>query len=297
MYDPSAPFVTQKCTVFDLQRSWETYIQVQRCPACAFVRIGPDCRKLGIFNVDNRVLVTHRVLDDYINAFTASETPFTAWVTGISRRYSTLSTPQRFVDQRKFRDIWFAYAKLVQFGNDMTCPQCGPNPSAIIWDGVSISFSRKMALPSLRPPTTIRPESVVYEKTIRVKETQCLADRGLRKRMREIINGPPLAGGPEPDRDPEDSGSDSDAEQARGARAEALAKKKESLKKRFLLIPDVVKDLSQLDDALGGLFQEYFGTEAVLKKINIPREYKELFLQVSYYAVILYYNLLTTVYQ
>lgn len=169
----------------------------------------------------------------------------------------------------------------------MMCPQCGPNPSAVIWDGVSISFSQKMALPSLKPPTTIHPESMVYDKTVRVKETQCIPDRGLRKRMREILTGPSLAGGLTPDKDQEESGSGSDAEQVRGARAEALAKKKEGLKKRFQLIPKVVEDLSTLDHALGGLFQDYFGMEAVLKKVDVPHEYKELFFQVLNHMVVL----------
>ncbi|KJA12975.1 hypothetical protein HYPSUDRAFT_209938 [Hypholoma sublateritium FD-334 SS-4] len=280
-YDPSAPSITQKCTVYDLLMHWETDIQLQRCPACNFTRIGPDCGDLGIFNYNNGILVTHSLLNDYINAYTASETPFAAWITVISRRYATLSKPQVFLDPKIFRNIWFAYAELIQFGNDMICPQCGPNPSAVIWDGVSISFNQKMALPSLRPPTIIHPKSLVYDRTVRVKETQCIPDRGLRKRIREIIIGPSLAGGMEPDKGGEDSGSGSDGEELRGVRAEALAKKKEGLKKRFQLIPKVVEDLSELDDALGGLFQQYFGMEAVLKHIDVPHEYRDLYIQIA----------------
>ena len=286
MYNPKAPFVTRKCKVYGLDTIWRVDIQLQQCPACKFWGIGPDCRDLGIFNLDNRILVTHHVLDDYTNAFTASETPFAAWITCISRRYLTLSSSHHFMDPKRFRDAWFAYTKLIQFEDDMICPQCGPNPSAIIWDGVSISFNRKKALPSLRPPTTIRPESAVYDETVRVKETQWIIDRGLRKRIREIINGPPLSGSRESNQDQQQSGSDSDAEIIRKARAEALVKKREGLKKRFMLIPSVITELTELDDALGGLFRDYFGTDAVLNKISVPHEYKQLFLQVRHHTII-----------
>ena len=149
------------------------------------------------------------MLNDYTNAFTASETPFASWITIVKRRYSALPNPQTFFATKTFLNIWFAYVKILQFGNDMVCPQCGPNPSAIIWDGVSISFAKEKTLPTLCPPTTIKPASAVYEDTVRVKGTQCIADRGLRRRIRDILNGPPLDASNLVVEEHEDSGSDS----------------------------------------------------------------------------------------
>lgn len=275
------PFKTYECKVYDLLKVWTTTIQVQRCPACKWERVGPDCRELGLFNYDNRILITHHMLNDYINAYTASETPFAAWATVITRRYSSLPTSQEFISLKQFRKIWFAYVKLLQFGNDMMCPQCGPNPSAVIWDGVSIAFSRDKMLPSLCPPTSIKASSTAYEDTVRVKGTQCLTDRGLRTRIRDILNGSPLEGSALAVEEQEDSETGSEAEQIRGARAEALAQKKASLKRRFKLIPGVIAGLSAVNSDLGNFFAEYFGEEAILRKASVPREYKEFILQVS----------------
>ena len=280
-FDPEAPIETIPCTVYDIWRIWETAIQVQSCPTCNLPRIGPDCRELGLFNYNNKVLFTHSLLNDYINAYTASETPFASWSIIISRRYSALPTSPKFVVAKELRNIWFAYAKLLQFGNDdMMCPQCGPNPSAVIWDGVSISFPRDKTLPSLCPPTVITSRSAAYEDTVRVKGTQCIPDRGLRMRIRDIINGPPLAGSTLVPEEQEESGSGSDAEQIRGARAAALAQRKANLRRRFDLIPGVIEGLSAVNPDLGCMFAECFGAEAVLRKASPPREYKELILQV-----------------
>lgn len=240
---------------------------------------------MGLFNWNNRVLVAHSVLNDYICAFTTSETPFTAWVTCMSRRYLSQVNPQRFLDQKHFRDIWFFYAQLIQFGTDTTCPRCGPNPSAVIWDGISISFNRREALSTLRLPTTQDENSPTYHETVWVKATQCITDRALRKRIRDVLNGPALGegttGGGSIHRDTEELRSDSDAEQQQSARMEKLEKAKEQLKKRFGMIPALIHDLKDINESLASLFTDHFGTEAVLNKVTPPSQYKDLYLQVS----------------
>ncbi|KAH9834929.1 uncharacterized protein C8Q71DRAFT_132370, partial [Rhodofomes roseus] len=80
--------VVQDAVLFGLMSRRAIKIEVLRCPVCAHSRrsIGPDLGWIGIFNWDNRYLFTHELLNAYTNAFTASETPFSAFcVTGIRK--------------------------------------------------------------------------------------------------------------------------------------------------------------------------------------------------------------------
>ncbi|KAJ7700934.1 hypothetical protein B0H16DRAFT_1219537, partial [Mycena metata] len=100
------------CTVYGLFRSWETLNEIQSCNKCSHRVIGPDCEELGIFNCNNRKLFAHDLMDDYTSAYTSSETPFSAWVSVVERRYTLHSGEQPFVSVQLFRAVWFAYAKL-----------------------------------------------------------------------------------------------------------------------------------------------------------------------------------------
>ncbi|KAF9470050.1 hypothetical protein BDN70DRAFT_764742, partial [Pholiota conissans] len=132
----------------------EAKIQVQKCPACKHRFIGPDCRSIGLFNWNNRALFTHDLLNDYTSQFTTSETPFASWVTVISRRYQSRNVAIPFVGDQLFRAVWFSFIRLVQLDDDMICPACGPNPEAVIVDGVTLAFNRRNLLSTLCPPTT-----------------------------------------------------------------------------------------------------------------------------------------------
>ena len=85
------PVVPTSCTIYNIMESYEATIELQVCSKCPPNRrrhVGPDCRTLGLFNYNNRILLTHDLLDDYTMAYTSSETPFVAWVGVVSRRYT-----------------------------------------------------------------------------------------------------------------------------------------------------------------------------------------------------------------
>ncbi|KAF8869348.1 hypothetical protein BD779DRAFT_1614536 [Infundibulicybe gibba] len=146
--------ITRPCTVYTLTRSYESHIELQICARCSSRHrqfIGGDLRELGLFNFNNRILMTHDLLDDYTASYTSSETPFVAWVGVVSRRYQRHASPKKFIPDSVFRAAWFAYSRLQWLVGDMECPTCGPTPEDTIWDGVTLSFSKKHLLPSLRP--------------------------------------------------------------------------------------------------------------------------------------------------
>lgn len=102
---------------------------------------------MGLFNWNNRLLFTHQLLDEYTIAFTSSETPFVAWVSVISQWYQSCNpTSTIFISKKIFHTAWFSYSSLLQLEGDMICPDCGPSPEAVIFDGVSLSFNRKHML-------------------------------------------------------------------------------------------------------------------------------------------------------
>jgi hypothetical protein len=80
---------------------------VQKRQLCKRHDIGPDCRNIGLFNWNNRALVTEELLDDYTSAFVSSETPFVAYTAAVSRRYQTHNSPLPFLPEKSFLEIWF----------------------------------------------------------------------------------------------------------------------------------------------------------------------------------------------
>ncbi|KAG6807586.1 hypothetical protein H0H92_007030 [Tricholoma furcatifolium] len=76
------PLVTNTCQVYTILGCFDTKIELQRCSQCTGGRhrfVGPDCREIGLFNYNNRIILSHDLLDEYTMAYTSSETPFTAW--------------------------------------------------------------------------------------------------------------------------------------------------------------------------------------------------------------------------
>lgn len=119
-YNPFLELERRPCLVYGLTGVWQTTIEVQKCHACKYRYIGPDCRSLGLFNFNNRILVTHQLLEDYLATFTASETPIRAWVNVMTRRYETLGSLP-FLKHEMFGSVWFSYARLLALNDDMVC--------------------------------------------------------------------------------------------------------------------------------------------------------------------------------
>lgn len=142
-YNPELPKVVKTCTIYTLTRAYKAEIELQKCPSCPHTRhryIGPETRELGIFNFNNSSLYSHELLEEYVSAFTLSETPFDPWAKHIGRRYATDAGSVPFVEGKTFRAVWCAYARLLDLEGDMNTSQtpsrifCAPPfPSSVVW--------------------------------------------------------------------------------------------------------------------------------------------------------------------
>lgn len=195
-FSPESLLFDKPCTVYTLLRPISTYIQLQKCPNCKSIRypskaIGPDCREMGLFNYNNTLLFSHDLLDEYTSAFTSSETPFSAWIKVVVRRYGKWSRPVQpsFVEESIFRKVWFGYADLLDAANDMVCPQCGPNPETVIWDGITLAYGKKQVWDTIYPPTSKHQDALTRDQ--RFPKSQCLIeDVHLRKLLSSIMSTP-----------------------------------------------------------------------------------------------------------
>jgi hypothetical protein len=241
---------------------------------------------LRIFNFNNRILMTHELLNDYTSAYTTSETPFVAWVTVVSRRYKSQQSVHKFLLEEMFRATWFAYIGLQYLGGDMQCPLCGPSPDTTIWDGVTLAFNQKHLLPSLEPPTAISAQAPVRKNTRYVYKQQLLPDKDLRSLVRGIISGPSLmlagsvsttnSDGQRPETSPESGDDNADI-----GRTTAIAnKEKQEYVTRIEAIPLACEELTSVDAALGELFSEQFGLKALVERRWGISVYRRFFLQV-----------------
>ncbi|KAG2006115.1 hypothetical protein CC2G_002460 [Coprinopsis cinerea AmutBmut pab1-1] len=119
-FNPMGPIELRQCRIYTFSVALEHTLEVQRCPTCPPSRrryIGPDLRDRGLFNYNNSILVSHELLDEYTSAYTLSETPFSAWVQHMARRYR--NSGQTFMGEDLFRAIWFSYVSLQQYDDDM----------------------------------------------------------------------------------------------------------------------------------------------------------------------------------
>ncbi|KDR72062.1 hypothetical protein GALMADRAFT_143401 [Galerina marginata CBS 339.88] len=242
-FNPLGPTFLRKCVVYTLTGAHEATIEVQKCTACSHRLIGPDCHSLGLFNLNNWTILAHDLLDDYTSEFSASETPFVAWVLVVSRCYQTRQSKIPFMNHKLFRQAWFSYMRLMQFGTDMCCAYCGPTPDITIWDGVTVAFSRRNLLPTLHPPTTIGESSVIRED---VRPLSLLSPAGA------VMDS-----------------THPNFERDRG------------LVLRISKIPELVAKLKEVDMSLGKTFEKHFGLDAVLRKINTPEVYSKFFTELA----------------
>ncbi|KAK7053192.1 hypothetical protein VNI00_003811 [Paramarasmius palmivorus] len=165
-FNPLLTTIQRECTVYALTGRRKHIICVQSCPSCPPVQkcfIGPDVRALGVFNLNNSVLFTHELLDDYTNRYTGSETPFAAFVVSMTRIYE--GRGDKFVGEDLFRSAWFAFASLQYMAGDMSCPSCGEAPDTVIFDGVTTGFAKRHLRETLSPPTVIPPDPLVRYRT------------------------------------------------------------------------------------------------------------------------------------
>jgi hypothetical protein len=258
----------------------ETCIELQRCPSCARRFIGPETRSLALFNYNNRILLSHELLDEYSSAYTSSETPFVAWVTVVSRRYQLRHSPKPFLSEAMFRSIWFSYVRLQHLDSNLLCPECGPIPQDTIWDGITLAFSRKHLLPSLHPPTLSDSQSI--QRNARYHSGQQLVmDVKLRRAVRKVISGRSLI------LSREDVGSENDGSENDENHIALSEKAGDELLERIDLIPDVCARLRTVNVELGNIFSKYFGITALREGRHPPIVYRNLFIQVCSYCLVI----------
>ncbi|PPR05142.1 hypothetical protein CVT26_012228 [Gymnopilus dilepis] len=267
MFNPLAPIIQKRCIVYTLTGAEETTIEVQKCSLCSHRFIGPDCQKVGIFNLNNRTLLAHDLLDDYSSAFSSSETPFVAWVQTVAQRYETRQCPIPFMSDKLFRQSWFSYMRLMELGTDMVCTKCGPTPDVTIWDGVTVAFSKKNLLPTLCPPTEPGPTSVARENVRLVPSLQMIDRRDLRLKMLSVLKGPKLSllfeGGSLP-----------------GTNDPNFERNK-ALIERWAKIPDLLQGLRSINQSLANTFELHFGLHAVRSARVVPPVYYKFFTQLA----------------
>ncbi|KAF8998350.1 hypothetical protein BDQ17DRAFT_1223989, partial [Cyathus striatus] len=174
----SEPTVIKSCPVYGLSSAHVTEIQLWKCNncLCSDQFISPDCRDIKILNLNNHYLFTHELLECYTSAYTISPTPFMAFILEVSRGYADNGTGIPFINDFIFHAAWFTYADLLCLENDMWCHICSPAPDNVIFDGVSISFSRKQLCSSIKPLTAISPHSERKDKVSYVSKQQLILD-------------------------------------------------------------------------------------------------------------------------
>lgn len=278
-FDLNLPVILRECRVYTINTYFDISIELQACPSSHPTRrrfIGPDLRELGLFNYNNFIIFSHDLLDDYTSAFCTSETPFVAWVTVVSRRYQAVSLS--FVGEDLFRSVWFLYVKLQHFPGDMVCTLCGPHPQTIIWDGVTLAFGKKKVLNSIRPPTVSGSGAQTRSSVKYQPKQQLIKDAGLRKRIREMLNGPQLT----PAND-DGSGSDEEMDEiqpASKASQHASGGTSESTIAFVELVDGITLELDLICQSLSDLVRFYFAPTTSKGRFKIPSEYKNFLRQV-----------------
>lgn len=253
-YDPNLPKVVKTCTIYTLSRAYEAEIELQKCPSCPQTRrryIGPETRELGLFNFNNSSLYSHELLEEYVSAFTLSETPFDPWAKHIGRRYTTDAGSLPFVEGKTFRAVWCAYARLLDLEGDMTCRRCGETPENIIWDGVTLAYAKRLVTKDLRPPTTVDDDAPLRPRRPCPNKQWLGFDNSARKRLHIWLQ----RGGLSPVKC-----TDDDEQERR--------KKEIAYEQQMLEFPIIVEFLRAVDSRLARLFVEHVGKTVANRKYS-----------------------------
>jgi hypothetical protein len=170
-----------------------------------------------------------------------------------------------------FRSAWFSYIRLQHLDIELQCPKCGVIPEDTIWDGVTLAFSQKHLLPSLRPPTISHENSLRRDNVHYYSHLQWIPDQKLRKAIRKVIQGRSLV------LQAEGEGDEADDSQSRTSMTE---KAQQDLLDRIEAIPGVEDGMGRLDASLKDVFRAYFGIQALGAGIEPPAVYRRLLVQV-----------------
>lgn len=267
----------RECVVYTLINAQRMLLEVQPCQTCPQILrrfIGPDSGRQGIFNLNHSVLFTHDILDDYTANFTSSETPFSAWVNMMRKRYACHNSPLPFAHEAVFRNAWFSYSSLQQFDGDMKCPKCGPAPDDVIWDGVSLSFHRKHLLSSLCPPTMIHEKSLIRNSRYHIQAPIRMTE--IRRAMRKIML---ISTGCAP------ASESNDVDSGDNTLVDAVEKVAQDASSLAPLIFKTHESLKSINESLAACFYSHISLTALNSGVSQCKEYTNFFLQVRGYML------------
>ncbi|KAH9901484.1 hypothetical protein C8Q73DRAFT_677972, partial [Cubamyces lactineus] len=190
-WEAQAP-TTQRAILFGSRSRRGVTIDVVPCPTCHHRRrfIGPDLGVLAILNLNNEYLFTHELLNGYTNAFTASETPFSAFCLMLRRSYEEAGPEAKFCADETFVRAWFAFVKLQELDSGFKCPTCGPAPSVVIADGVSLAPHASKLTPLVMPPTHTNASSERIESisSYRARKLPAIHQKAIRKEIHTLLD-------------------------------------------------------------------------------------------------------------
>jgi hypothetical protein len=152
----------------------------------------------------------------------------------------------------------------------MQCPRCGPSPKVTIWDGVTLAFAKKNLLPTIWPPTRTHETSEPKPGIKPLHGLQIFTEKAMRKLIQNVLTGPVL-------RVPDSSGQ---------TQTPPTRDDKEMFD-RLDMIPDTISKLSELSPPMALLFDKWFGITQLSAGLIPPKEYRDLYLQVSWVAELL----------
>ncbi|TCD69372.1 hypothetical protein EIP91_007928 [Steccherinum ochraceum] len=183
--------VIRSATLYDKDFPKPVTIEVIQCISCRHARrqIGPDLSEFGLFNWNNSLIFSHDILNAYTSMFTASETPFTAYCLTMRRSYAEHGFEHQFCSDDTFIRVWFAFIRLQELDSSMSCPTCGPSPSIIIADGVSLAPHISKLTSKIRPPTTTTSLSERCESisTYKARKLPLIPEPAMRKVLKGFL--------------------------------------------------------------------------------------------------------------
>jgi len=164
-------------------------IETVYCTLCTNKRgrVGPDLSEFGIFNWNNRIAFSHQLMNEYTNRFTTALTPFFSFREQIINLYESQRSPRSFVSLYIFIAAYFRFVQIQQLETEMRCLHCKDEPSVVIADGVSISFSNTKVL-GLKPPTICDKEKELVKINAPRNQSRTTCFEGEPKIRREFQN-------------------------------------------------------------------------------------------------------------
>lgn len=277
-------------------RSYNVTVSIRPCATCPPGRrqdAGPDLREYGIFNFNNARLYSHELLNGFTNAMTTFEAPFHSYRTLVHRNYISNHSPRDFVTDNTWRTAWFSFTRVQRLQDSFQCPECGPDPEVVIFDGVTAGFSARHCTSSLRPPTMVEPNGPVRVHVQPQGDSQMLIPGPIRAKAQRAVrwrlnltkgNKSRLAADGDATSDDEEDGDvvDEDAN-VTGAERQAAKRRRQrdqEDKKMRESIPSLAKSLHGSHAGLAVVFGVHVSSEWREDREGITRMYLELLEQV-----------------